>query len=125
MGETLKSKRPIVMVVEDEAIIRMGLATDLSAAGFDVIEAANADDALAILSAGTEIAVIVTDVEMAGTMDGVRLAWLVRDRWPPIHLLVVSGRRILTEADLPERSRFFSKPYLTERVIGTIRDLIQ
>jgi two-component system, response regulator PdtaR len=124
MGAGDVSARPKLLVVEDEALIRMDLASALSEAGFDVIEVANADDAIAVLTASPETAVMVTDVEMAGSMDGVKLARLVRDRWPPVHIVVVSGRHRLAELDLPERSQFFSKPYRTDRLISAVKELL-
>jgi CheY-like chemotaxis protein len=113
-----------VLVVEDEAIVRMDLAAALSTAGFDVIEVANADDAIVVLSTDPPIAAVITDVEMAGSMDGSELARVVRNRWPPIHIFVVSGRHGQDDLDLPERSRFFSKPYRTSQLISEIKELL-
>ena len=117
--------RPMILVVEDEAIVRVGLTMSLSEAGFDVVEVSNADDAIEVLSATPDIAVMVTDVEMAGSMDGSKLAHVVRDRWPPVHIFVVSGYHRVAELDLPERSQFFAKPYDTQRVIQSIRELLE
>lgn len=121
MGELDHPARPLVLVVEDEALIRMELAASLDAAGFDVIEVANAHDAVAVLTAEPHIAIIVTDMEMPGSMDGLELAQLVRDRWPPIHIIAVSGRQIPQFGDLPDKSSFFAKPYDVDRLIDAAR----
>ena len=84
-------EKAIILVVEDEAIIRMGAVQMLEHAGFVVVEAGNADDAIKILEIRTDIRAVFTDINMPGTLDGLRLARLVRGRWPPIHLIVTSG----------------------------------
>jgi DNA-binding NtrC family response regulator len=116
--------RPRVLVVEDEAIVRLDVTTALSDAGFDVIEVASADDALAILSVTSDVEVVITDIELNGSMDGLKLAWAIRDRWPPVQLVVVSAQRRLTDADLPEHGRFFAKPYNVDRLVDAVRNFI-
>src|SRR5690348_15627646 len=100
-----------VLVVEDEPIIRLGMVSSIEDAGFTVIEAANADEAIARLAQDDGVRVVVTDVDMPGSMDGIRLAHYVRNRWPPIRLLVISGKVGVVAAELPEGARFMSKPY--------------
>ena len=95
-------KAPAVLIVEDEALIRMGAVRMIEDAGFEVIEAANADEAIQILESRSGIRVVFTDIHMPGSMDGLKLAHAVRDRWPPIKIIVTSGRELLTERDLPE-----------------------
>lgn len=124
MAQANAMTRPKVLVVEDEALLRTDLAWSLSEVGFDVIEVGNADDAIAVLTATPEIRVMITDVEMAGSMDGVKLARLVRDRWPPVHIFVVSGYHRAPELDLPSQSRFIAKPYDMRRVINAIREVL-
>jgi DNA-binding NtrC family response regulator len=116
--------RPKILVVDDEALVRLDLASALSDAGFDVLEVGNPDDALAVLSASDEIAVLITDVELFNHFDGVALAWAVRRQWPPIHIVVVSGRHRANEVELPERSRFFVKPYNVQRVIDAVTEML-
>jgi CheY-like chemotaxis protein len=79
--------RPVVLIVEDELLIRMDAIEMIECAGFDTLEAANADEAIAILSARPDIHVVFTDIQMPGSMDGVKLAHFVRDRWPPIKII--------------------------------------
>jgi DNA-binding NtrC family response regulator len=86
-------------------------------AGFEGIGVESADEAIAILEARTDIRLVFTDVEMPGTIDGLKLAHYIRERWPPIHLIVASGRSIVEESQLPARSRFFSKPYDANAIV--------
>jgi len=113
-----------VLVVEDEALIRMGVVDDLADAGFDVHEAANTDEAISILRAHPEIQALFTDVEMPGSMNGLRLAATVHDRWPPIKIIVTSGRVRVRKRDLPQDALFFPKPYDNTEVISTLRGLV-
>ena len=83
---------PVVLIVEDEPLVRVGACNMIEDAGFEVIEAASADEAIRILESRSDIRVVFTDVHMPGTMDGLRLAHAVRGRWPPIKIIVTSGR---------------------------------
>ena len=105
-----------ILVVEDEFLVRMDIVDQLQERGFVVFEASNADDAVAFLSEHLDISVIFTDIDMPGSMDGLKLARAVRDRWPPIKIIVTSGHRSVTENELPSDSRFFSKPYQAAEV---------
>jgi CheY-like chemotaxis protein len=100
-----------VLLVEDEALIRMDAADAIRDLGFDVIEAASADDAIAVLERTADIAVVFTDIQMPGSMDGLRLAAAVRDRWPPVAIIVTSGQVRPHEHDLPTKVPFLAKPY--------------
>lgn len=113
--------RKCVLVVEDDPIILMNTADIIERAGYDVLEASSADEALAKLEANPQIAVMVTDVEMPGPMNGLRLAFLVRNRWPPLHIIVVSGHVRLGDNELPERAQFIGKPYLTSEIEEALR----
>ncbi|MBM7046298.1 response regulator [Rhizobium lusitanum] len=103
--------KAVVLVVEDSAIIRMGAVDLVQSAGYEALEASNADAAIRILESRADIDLVFTDVQMPGTMDGIKLSHYIRNRWPPVKLIVASGRAILEESSLPEGSRFFSKPY--------------
>jgi two-component system, response regulator PdtaR len=92
-------------------------------AGFEAVEAANADEATAIMEADPNIHVVLTDVQMPGTMEGLKLASFVKDRWPPIKIVATSGRVRVTESDLPEGSAFIPKPYSPAQIIRTLRAL--
>ena len=88
----VESKRPVVLIVEDEFLLRMEAAEMVKAAGFEAVEAANADQAIEILEARRDITVVFTDIQMPGSMDGLKLARAVRGRWPPIKIVATSGR---------------------------------
>jgi CheY-like chemotaxis protein len=115
--------RPVVLIVEDEALLRMNAAEMIADAGFEVAEAANADEAIAILEARPNIHVVFTDVQMPGSMDGLKLARFVRGRWPPIKIVATSGFVRVGEQDLPEGSRFVTKPYMAAEIVATLREL--
>jgi len=118
------AKKTVILVVEDEVIIRMGAVQMLEDAGFAVVEAGNAHDAMGILEKRTDVRAIFTDINMPGTLDGMRLARLVRGRWPPIHLIVTSGLISPNDDDLPPGGRFIRKPYDPGHVIAMIRELL-
>ena len=100
-----------VLVVEDEPLIRIGAVDLVEDLGFETIEASSADEAIAILEERSDIRIVFTDIHMAGSMDGLELAAYVRDRWPPIIFIVVSGERKPTASEMPEGAYFFAKPY--------------
>lgn len=108
--------RYAVLIVEDEALIRMHAAEIVRDLGFEAIEAADADRAISLLEAISDIAVVFTDIQMPGSIDGLRLVAVVRDRWPPVGLLVTSGQSCPPIADLPSGARFVSKPYLSHQL---------
>jgi two-component system, response regulator PdtaR len=117
-------ERPVVLVVEDDFLLRMDAVDIVRSAGFDAVEARNADEAIAILEARPTIHVVFTDVQMPGSMDGLKLAKFVKDRWPPIKIVATSGRIRVDADDLPEGARFIPKPYTPAQIIETFRDLI-
>jgi CheY-like chemotaxis protein len=110
----------VVLIVEDEAIVRLDAIDSLTDAGFRAIEAANADEAIAILESRHDIRVVVSDIQMPGSMDGLKLAAIIGDRWPPIALILTSGRISVPEQDLPEHGRFLPKPYSSKGLIAAI-----
>ena len=103
--------RHVVLVVEDEPLVRIALALELEAAGFSVLQASSADTAIAILETNSEIRVVFTDIQMPGTMDGVELARYVRKHWPPTIIVVCSGKVALEQGQLPDDIPFLAKPY--------------
>src|ERR1700736_985723 len=106
-----ESRRPVVLIVEDEFLLRMDAIDMIAAAGFETVEASNADEAIEILEARTDITVVFTDIQMPGSMDGLKLARAVRGRWPPIKIVATSGHVHVSETDLPAGGRFLPKPY--------------
>lgn len=121
MGQVPRADRVVVLVVEDEPLLRLHAVDVIEEAGFEVVEAANADEAIVMLSARLDIRIVFTDIQMPGSMDGVKLAATVRDRWPPIDIVLTSGFVKLAAADIPDRGYFFSKPYNDSELIRTLR----
>lgn len=116
--------RIAVLVVEDEALVRFDIADFLSESGFEVHEAAGADEALAVLEANPSIRLLFTDIDMPGSMDGLKLSAAVRDRWPPVHIIVTSGHRNVDRAQMPAGSLFVAKPYVPSDVARSMHALI-
>ena len=121
------SQKPkdIVLIVEDEALIRMNTADLIRDLGFEVIEAEDADHAVALLESTPGITVLFTDIQMPGSMDGLRLAAVVRDRWPPAAGLINSGLLHPCAADMPIGAHFIAKPYLRAGIDEQLRVLTE
>ena len=117
------SRRPVVLIVEDELLLRMDAIDVIAAAGFDVVEAGDADEAINVLESRRDITVVFTDIQMPGSMDGLKLARAVRGRWPPIKIIATSGLVDVGEKDLPEGGRFLRKPYGPNELAGMLREL--
>jgi two-component system, response regulator PdtaR len=113
-----------VLIVEDEPLIRMGAVYLIEDAGFKVYEAGSADAAIALLELHKEIRLIFTDVDMPGSMDGLKLAHYVRGRWPPVKIIVTSGHIKVTEESLPAGAIFLPKPYDPTEIAHKVRELI-
>src|SRR5437763_7589444 len=99
--------QPAVLVLEDEMMLRMRAVDIVEDAGFIPVEAVNADEALAILESRSDIELLLTDIQMPGSMDGLKLAHAVHERWPAIKIILVSGKVTPTDAEKPASSRFF------------------
>jgi two-component system, response regulator PdtaR len=108
-----------VLVVEDEAILRDMIAEELEDAGFTVVIAMNADHAISILENRLDIHLVFTDIDMPGSMNGLKLAAAVRDRWPPIHIIITTGKA--RPLDIPANALFIPKPYLGENVVAAMK----
>jgi len=115
---------PIVLIVEDEMLLRMRAVDMVEDAGFTSIEAVDADQAVAILESRSDIALLFTDIQMPGSMDGLRLAHAVHERWPPIKIILVSGQLELANIDIPANSRFFGKPLEAKNMIAEMQEMI-
>lgn len=114
----------IVLVVEDEPLIRMEMVGDLEDRGFVVLEAGGSHEAITLLIKHPEIQILFTDIDMPGGMDGLMLAAAVRDRWPPIKIIVTSGHRHVDVSKIPADSRFFPKPSRPDEVASTMREML-
>ncbi|KRE04363.1 hypothetical protein ASE63_25425 [Bosea sp. Root381] len=112
----------VILVVEDEPILRLDAVDLLTDAGHIVLEAANADEAIALLETRPDITVLFTDIEMPGSMDGMKLARAVRDRWPPVMIIVASGRVLPGAGELPDNVPYLPKPYSPEAMLKAVCD---
>lgn len=109
-----------VLVVEDEPIVRMAAMDMVSDAGFVAIEARNATEAVIILEQRPDIRIVFTDIDMPGGLDGTKLAAAIRDRWPPIEIILTSGNLKPAAEMMPPRSIFLPKPYTSNQLISSI-----
>jgi CheY-like chemotaxis protein len=120
----MSHRKAVVLVVEDNPLIRLCAMDLVLAAGFEALEAGDADEAIGILEARPDIHLVFTDVSMPGSMDGIKLAHYIRDRWPPVKLIVASGNTIVEESHLPAGASFFSKPYDEGAIVEAMTRLL-
>jgi two-component system, response regulator PdtaR len=116
---------PIVLIVEDEGLVRQMSAYELADAGYQVLEAANSREAMSILESGVGVSVLFTDVNMPGELNGLELARVVHDRWPRVRLLVTSGGARTGPQDVPDDGRFIPKPYSLSRMCSLVAELVR
>jgi CheY-like chemotaxis protein len=114
----------VVLVVEDEMLLRMRAVDMVEDAGYTSVEAVDADQAVAILESRADIALLLTDIQMPGSMDGLGLAHSVHDRWPPIKIILVSSQLNLANIAIPAGSRFFGKPLEAKVMIAQMQGMI-
>ena len=113
--------KPVILVVEDEPILRLMAVDIVESAGFVAVEATDASQAVTILSGRTDIRIVFTDIDMPRGLDGMMLAMLIRKRWPPIELILTSGKLTPRAEDMPARGVFFPKPYHERDVVAAMR----
>lgn len=113
-----------VLVVEDEMVLRMRAVDIVEDAGFAAVEAVNADEALSILESRSDISLLFSDIQMPGSIDGLKLAQAVHKRWPHIKIILVSGQVKLSDIDKPANSRFFGKPIDVKQMIAELQGMI-
>jgi CheY-like chemotaxis protein len=111
----------VILIVEDDYLLRSDAVLRLQERGYRILEAANADEAIALLEHRSDISVIFTDIDMPGSMNGLKLAHAVRHRWPPIKIIATSGHSGLQDDELPSGGKFVAKPYSFRQ----LTDLIQ
>ena len=111
MAQSAPASRPVVLVVEDEPVLRMMAVGVVEEVGMEAIEAADADAAIEILEARTDVHILFSDIRMPGSMDGLKLASVVATRWPPVRIILTSGHCSKADIDLAPGNLFFAKPY--------------
>jgi two-component system, response regulator PdtaR len=114
---------PVILIVDDEALVRLSAVGMLEDAGFRMIEAGSGDEALELLTADSDVQLLFTDVNMPGIIDGLVLARQVHDRWPQIGIMVASAKKEPQLGELPVGSRFERKPYNVDMVVRHAREL--
>ena len=115
---------PIVLIVEDEMVLRMRAVDIVEDAGFIPVQAVSADEAMRVLESRDDISLLFTDIQMPGSMDGLKLAHAVHSRWPHIKIILVSGQIAVTDADKPADSRFFPKPLEIQQMVLELQKMI-
>ncbi len=125
MSKTVPDRKRVVLVVEDETVVRMNAVAIVEGSGFEAVTARNAEEAIEALETRNDIQAVFTDIQMPGQMDGLKLAQVIRDRWPPVALLVTSGKRTIIESELPHGGRFLPKPYLPSQIEAALHQLLQ
>jgi two-component system, response regulator PdtaR len=108
-------------VVEDDGLLNMMARDELQREGYEAISAYGADEAIGILECRGDIRVIFADIDMPGSIDGLKLAAVVRDRWPSIHVIITTGKRRPPDHLMPKGSAFIDKPYPPVRLLETIK----
>jgi two-component system, response regulator PdtaR len=116
--------KAVVLVVEDHPLVRMGVLEVVLEAGFEALEASGAVEAIQMLEARSDVHLVFTDAGMPGTMDGIELAHYIRKRWPPVKLIVVSGKREIAPERLPSGTKFFLKPYRETSIVGAMVEML-
>jgi two-component system, response regulator PdtaR len=124
MAVVAERPAPVILIVEDDPLLRMLAVEFVEEAGFEMLEAGDADQDIAILESRSEIAVLFTDINMPGSMDGVELALVVSNRWPAMAILIASGHVRLPLADLPPNGRFLGKPYRAGAMMAELHSLV-
>ena len=120
----LPPSTPVVLVVEDEMVLRMRAVDIVEDAGFVPIEAVSADEAIKVLESRDDISLLFTDIQMPGSMDGLKLAHATHARWPHIKIILVSGQIAVTDADKPDDSKFFPKPLEIQQMILELQEMV-
>jgi CheY-like chemotaxis protein len=116
--------RMVVLVVEDETLVRMFIADFLDEAGFKVFEAVSGDEAVQVLQARPDVQVVVTDIEMPGAMNGLELARVIRERWPGVGVVLTSGRERPRDGDVPDAVAFLPKPYAPFALLRLVQEML-
>lgn len=114
------SEKVRVLLVEDEPLVRVVACESLEDAGYDVLEARDAAEALQLMTTRDDVGVLFTDVNMPGAFDGLTLAELIHARWPDVKLVITSGRPL--DRAVPDDGTFLRKPYTLNEMTRAIRD---
>lgn len=122
---TEQKPKTVILVVDDEPLLRMDLEDSLYITGCQVVGAGNADEALAVLSRRNDIGLVVTDIQMPGSMDGLGLLRTIRDRWPPVRIMIASSHTRFEPGQVPPDVPIFSKPFAYASINAKARQLLE
>lgn len=111
----------VILIVEDDVLAGEYLEFVLQKAGYEVVNTASADEAIAVLEHRSDISLIITDINLPGLMNGLKLAAAVKDRWPPTNIIIVTGYRAPESDEIPAGSLFVPKPYNAQKMIDAVR----
>ena len=125
MSDAKTASAPLVLVVDDDALLRLNATDMLEENGFGVVEAVDAADALRILESRQDVRLLFTDIQMPGKLDGMDLAREVHARWPSVLLVITSGQIRPASAEIPDDGRFVAKPYRAQDILEQVNDLLQ
>jgi DNA-binding NtrC family response regulator len=125
MQQRNRERRAIILLVEEDGRVRGDIAKHLNEHGFDVIEASDSDEALAALEGRSDVRGFVTDAHVPGRIDGFELARVVRERWPAIGVVMMSGHSDASSGPIPPGGEFIAKPYLFEYLAPTLRKFLE
>ena len=125
MANAHRQNRIVILLVEDEALLRLNAVDILEDAGFEIVEADTALAALKILETRPDVQVLFTDIQMPGPIDGIELARRVREQWPHVLLLITSGNIRPLKTDIPDHGHFLAKPYYEAEVVREVRNLVR
>jgi CheY-like chemotaxis protein len=123
MGQSTPPTRHPVLVVEDEPVLRLDALDMVERAGFDAVEATSVPHALHLLETRPDIRIVYMDLDMPRGLRGIEIAAAIRDRWPPIEIILTAAFFTREEIALPDRAEFFAKPFLRDEVIAALRRL--
>lgn len=123
MGQSAPLHRHPVLVIEDEPVLRVDAIAMVEEAGFEAIEATSADDAIALLASRPDIRIVYMDLDMPRGIKGIEVAAAIRDRWPPIEIILTAAFHTRDEVTLPHRAEFYPKPYSRPEIVAAIRRL--
>jgi DNA-binding NtrC family response regulator len=117
-------KKPAILVVESESVIRLNTVQMIEDAGYAAIEASNPSDAMTILEGRGDVRAVFTDIRMSSSPNGMGWAFAVRNRWPSINVIVTSTSPISKDANFPCEWRYIQKPYGCAQITAALRELV-
>ncbi|MBY0260439.1 MAG: response regulator [Methylobacterium sp.] len=116
--------RPVILLVEDEALTIMDLGDVLENGGYETVQCASAERALGIIQARPDICGLITDVELSGKTNGFELATAVSEARPKLPIVIVSGRAAPDPERMPAGARFIARPCTGEDILSQLKGLL-